>query len=481
MPTISPSDIDATWPDGVLVTSTFDAWRKKTNGFIEAYNTGSLVPDGSITPVKLSTGGPAWTSAGVLTVADQLKSKSLAVGSTYGQFTVSEAGVVVAFNTITGTSLNTAGAVSANSLAIGTSNNKFTVSSSGTVVATSSVTATSLNVGSGAVTAGAITATSLNATGAIVGASLNVDSGAVTAGAITAISLNATGAIAGASLSAGSGTISTTGTISGSVVTSTGVVNANTLAIGSTNTQFTVSAAGAIVGTSLNVGSGAITTTGNVIAATPTLSTHLATKEYVDNADNSPVTADKLSGAQTGAAPIYGARAWAKLNPYVGSIRNGAWKIGTYSRSVTGTTVNITNHGLKINDKIRLDFTSGGASSNDGLYTVTSSANANQFVVNHTGTTTTGNVTAEFIKIQASGNISTASWYDNSDARIVLNFAIPMPNEDYATMVTGQLYPNAWWTEGNEDTLGNTQLNTIYQAHIAISHANRFCNAVIFG
>ena len=39
---------------------------------------------------------------------------------------------------------------------------------------------------------------------------------------------------------------------------------------------------GAITCTSLNAGSGTITTTGNAIAATPTLSTHLTTKGYVD-------------------------------------------------------------------------------------------------------------------------------------------------------------------------------------------------------
>jgi hypothetical protein len=255
-----PIDIDTNWQDGVLVTSTFDAWRKKTNGIIEAYNTGSLVPDGSVTPVKLSTGGPAWTSGGVLTVTDQLKAKSLAVGSTYSQFTVSQAGVVVAFNSITGTSLNTAGAVSANSLAIGTSNNKFTVSSTGIVVSANSITATT----------GSITATA----GSVTGTSLSAGTGTITGGAITGTSLNA-----------GSGLITTTGAVNANslaiatnkfTVSNVGAViaadevKAKSLAIGTNNTQFTVSAAGAIVaassitatsitGTSLSAGSGSIT------------------------------------------------------------------------------------------------------------------------------------------------------------------------------------------------------------------------------
>lgn len=184
-------------------------------------------------------------------------------------------------------------------------------------------------------------------------------------------------------------------------------------------------------------------------------------------------------GVQTGVAPIYGTRAWAKLNPFVSGVRTGAYKTGNYSRTGTATTVTITNHGLKTNDKIRLDFTTGGAT--DGLYTVTSSASANEFVVNHTGTVVSGSVTAQFVAIQASGNISTASWYDSGDDRIVLNFTIQMPNDDYATVATGQHFPGAWDTTANEATLGETQLNTVYQSHIYISKQNRFLNVIVIG
>jgi len=191
------------------------------------------------------------------------------------------------------------------------------------------------------------------------------------------------------------------------------------------------------------------------------------------------VTAPKLNGAQTGSAPVFGVRAWAKLNPYVSSIRTGAYKSGNYTRTATETTVTMTDHGLKANDKIRLDFTSGTAT--DGLYTVTSSANANEFVVNHTGSSTSGNVTAQFVAIQASGNISTASWFDTGDDTIVLNFATQMPNDDYASIVTGQFFPGAWATTTNEYTVGNTQANTVYQAHIYMNQPNRFINVVIIG
>jgi hypothetical protein len=214
---------------------------------------------------------------------------------------------------------------------------------------------------------------------------------------------------------------------------------------------------------------------GITVATANILDANVTTAKILD----ANVTAPKLSGAQTGTAPVYGVRAWAKLNPFVSSIRTGAYKTGNYVRTATETTVTITSHGLKANDKIRLDFTSGTGT--DGLYTVTSSANANEFVVNHTGTSTSGNVTAQFVAIQASGNISTASWFDAGDDTIVLNFATEMPNDDYATIATGQFFPGAWATTANEYTVGNTQANTVYQAHIYMSQQNRFVNVAIIG
>ena len=223
------------------------------------------------------------------------------------------------------------------------------------------------------------------------------------------------------------------------------------------------------------VASGVATLDNDVVTTAKIFDSNVTTAKIAD----ANVTAAKLDGAQTGTAPIYGVRAWAKLNPYVGAIRTGAYKTGNYSRTLTETTVTIVGHGLKTNDKIRLNFTSG--SGTDGLYTVTSSANANEFVVNHTGSVTTGNVEAQFVAIQESGNVSTASWYDSGDGRIVLNFTTQMPNNNYATLVTGQHYPSAWISVAGEDTLGTTQLNTIYQGHVFDEQEARFLNVLFVG
>lgn len=216
--------------------------------------------------------------------------------------------------------------------------------------------------------------------------------------------------------------------------------------------------------------------TGITVATANLVDANVTTAKIADAA----ITAPKLDGAQTGTAPVYGVRAWARLNPYVGSVRTGAYKSGNYTRTATETTVTITNHGLKTNDKIRLDFTSGTGT--DGLYTVQSSANANEFVVNHTGTDTSGTVSAQFVAIQASGNISTASWYDSGDDRIVVNFTTAMPNDDYALLTTSQLFPGAWVATAAEvANPGDTQLNSVYQAYVYTSQPARFMSVAIIG
>ena len=192
------------------------------------------------------------------------------------------------------------------------------------------------------------------------------------------------------------------------------------------------------------------------------------------------LTAPKLDGAQTGTAPIYGVRAWARLNPNPNGVRSAAFKTGNYVRTTTNTTVTMTNHGLKTNDKIRLDFTTGSAT--DGLYTVLSSANANEFVVNHSGTATSGAVTAEFITIQGSGNISTATFWNSGSEYFVLNFQTPMPNSNYMVVGTSHVFPGLWASTVQEYTdPGNTQLNTVNQCYFYVPYGVRFANFAVIG
>jgi hypothetical protein len=63
---------------------------------------------------------------------------------------------------------------------------------------------------------------------------------------------------------------------------------------------------------------------------------------------------------------------------------------GTYSVSSNVVTVNATAHGLLAGQKVRLTFTSGTAP--NGVYTVASVVNANQYTVNLTTANTSGNI-----------------------------------------------------------------------------------------
>lgn len=64
---------------------------------------------------------------------------------------------------------------------------------------------------------------------------------------------------------------------------------------------------------------------------------------------------------------------------------------GTYTWSANVVTVTSTAHGLRVGEQVYLDFTSGGATP-DGVYTIVTNA-ANTFTVSLTGSGTAGNVT----------------------------------------------------------------------------------------
>lgn len=211
------------------------------------------------------------------------------------------------------------------------------------------------------------------------------------------------------------------------------------------------------------------------------------TASSATSVDNASITAAKLSGAQIGTAPVYGIRAWAKLNPYINTTREAAYKNGTYSAAIGNTvTVTITDHGLRANDRVRLVFTrtsgSGIVPSSTTYFDVIQRVSKDVFIVSFTSSApSSGTVIAQFITIQGAGNISSASFYDTSDDRYILNFTIPMPHVNYATTVTGPSHNVTVWARTVEDTQATTQLNTIYQAHVASPDSPKFLNVIVVG
>jgi hypothetical protein len=285
---------------GVSTGDTFNTWRKKTNGIINAIDGISIT---NIEPSQLSLGAPTWTTAGALSTYDN------------GTGTFRASSIIGTSLKVGGNSTTVAsGAVNALELAVGTSNNEFKVTAAG------AITGTSLNVGTGVINGGAITGASLNVTGtissssggsiningAIIGASLKVGGSATTVvnGAVNALELAvgttnnefkvaATGAITGTSLKVG-----------GSATTvASGAVNALTLAVGSSNTQFTVTNTGSITGASLNVGGGAIvcgtiTASGSITANSFNSTSSLRYKKNIKPLENALDIISKLTGVR---------------------------------------------------------------------------------------------------------------------------------------------------------------------------------------
>ena len=62
-----------------------------------------------------------------------------------------------------------------------------------------------------------------------------------------------------------------------------------------------------------------------------------------------------------------------------------------------------------------------------------------------------------------------------------MNFAIPMPDANYAISGTGHVYPGLWNGYVVENTLAGVQLNTVNQAYISITEPLRLASVVIFG
>lgn len=71
-----------------------------------------------------------------------------------------------------------------------------------------------------------------------------------------------------------------------------------------------------------------------------------------------------------------------------------ATQASTYTWSANLVTVTFTAHGFRAGEQVYLDFTSGGATTNDGVYTVYTVPTANTYTVQLSGSGSSGNVTS---------------------------------------------------------------------------------------
>jgi len=166
-------------------------------------------------------------------------------------------------------------------------------------------------------------------------------------------------------------------------------------------------------------------TTAKILDANVTTAKILDANVTTAKIADAAITAPKLNGAQTGAAPIYGIRAWVNFD---GTTADDIG--GTYSRTLTTVTVTTSvDHGLIVGHKVFLDFTSGSAS--NGAFVVTGITSNTVFTVTHgTSGTTSGNVTLNRRLIRASGNVSSVSLL--ATGKYAVNFTTALPNANYA-------------------------------------------------
>ena len=200
---------------------------------------------------------------------------------------------------------------------------------------------------------------------------------------------------------------------------------------------------------------------------TPTAAAHAASKAYVDSLLG--------LGGNPGLASAY-----VRFSGFT-----TANKTGVYDRVSNVVSVQVTAHGMRVGDKIYLDFTTGSSGvPTDGLYDVASVVSANEFTVNLTGTNTSGNVTMVLYQILKTNNIASVT----KDARatstgVWCNFTTPRPDAEYIVQAMGMyltggtpVNPNV-----NENGLAGVSMNTTNGFALHLSDDTRRVNVTVHG
>lgn len=378
---------------GVVTTDTFNDWRKKNNGVVQQLNLYAANSASSGIDVNNTTGSITIKTGGV----------------TNANLAGSITGDKLANLTVTVGKL--AGGITADKLAGGITNAQLAGSITGDKLV-------NLTITTDKIAAGAITYDKI-AVGAVYGD--RIPSNAITTDKIINL------AVTNDKLA---------GSITNDKLTNLTITGAKIAALTITNDKLVDINGSKIVNNSI---------TGDKLTAGAVGTTNIA---------NGAVTAEKLSGAQTGVAPVYGPRAWVTFDA-----TTYANLVGTYSRSSSTTVaVTIANHGLLASNIAFLDFTmtAGGAAPFDGVYLVTGVTDSNTFtVISSTTTTSSGNVTLVRKTILASGNVtSVIPIYNNVTAAMLpptanntadagqhmINFGITMPDTNYAISCSAVLH-----------------------------------------
>jgi hypothetical protein len=197
------------------------------------------------------------------------------------------------------------------------------------------------------------------------------------------------------------------------------------------------------------------------------------------NLVDASVTAAKLSGAQTGSAPIYGCRAWVNFDGTLTNVTSNA-----YSRTTTTVTVTKSAHGLTTGNKLVIS-----SATDTGLNTAANTASAeivrvddNNFTFQTASTGTTTGTLTYARGIRGSGNV--ASVTRNGTGDYTVTFATALPSANYSAVASSGNLDASTGAESTTTTDRTTASFSVYTANSTNTPpaANRAeVSVVVFG
>lgn len=166
-----------------------------------------------------------------------------------------------------------------------------------------------------------------------------------------------------------------------------------------------------------------------------------------------------VAGVDKGALALksdFGVKAACRFNGFTTASLSGA-----YDRVSNVISVQITAHGMRVGDKIYLDFTTGSSGTpTDGLYDVASVVGVDEFTIALTGANTSGNVTMVLYPILKGLNVSTVTKDPRfSGSNYWANFTSPLADAEYILELTGQTRSGSV-SHVEENSNGGTPYNT---------------------
>ena len=157
-----------------------------------------------------------------------------------------------------------------------------------------------------------------------------------------------------------------------------------------------------LVGNGSNVPT-AVSVTGDVTISNAGVTAIAAGAVVTADVADAAITAPKLSGAQTGSAPIYGCRAWVNFD-------------GTTSPATIRASGNVTSVTKNATGDYTINFTTAMSDANYSAVSsvgAASSTNATLICAKYAGTSTSAS-----FRIQSTANASSSTYYDLADISV---------------------------------------------------------------